>query len=415
MKPHSQPRLRVRVSSRAESAIRSGHPWVYGDSIREVNRDGKSGELAVIYDRRDAFLALGLYDPGSPIRVRVLVAGKPTAIDNAFWKSRVETSLLARVNRVGENTDGYRLIHGESDRFPGLVVDRYASTLVLKIYSRAWLPFLPFIRDALVELIQPKVIVLRMSRNSSNPEAQEIGATDVTTPLSALGSGGFLLFGELAEHRVIFLESGLQFEAEVVHGQKTGFFLDQRENRRRVESLSAGRRVVNTFSYSGGFSVYAARGGATQVTDVDINPHALEAGGRNFARNTPLFRLGCSRTSIRADVFEWFQGGGSSEPYDLIVVDPPSMAKREAEREDAVRAYGRLAAGAICRLAGRGILVSASCSAHVSQDEFFQSVLSACAASRRKFREIERTTHPPDHPSGFAEAAYLKCIYVAFD
>ena len=255
--------------------MRGGHPWVFADSVREQNRAGAAGELAVIYDRKDKFLAVGLFDPDSPIRVRVLHTGKPVTLDAAWWAERLDVAVRRRDGLFDERTTGYRLINGESDGWPGLVLDRYDTTLVLKIYTAAWLARL----DAVVELIRqrlaPERIVLRLSRNL---ERQSPTRRD----------GEFLWpkrVGSAADASVIFLESGLRFEAEVVRGQKTGFFLDQRENRRLVESLARGRTVLNAFSFSGGFSLYAARGGANSVTDLDISPHALESAKRNFVLN----------------------------------------------------------------------------------------------------------------------------------
>lgn len=412
MSTSAQPRrrLHLRVSSRAEAAIRAGHPWVYGDSVREVSHDGGAGDLAVVYDSKDRFLAVGLLDPLSPIRLRVLARGKPTVIDAAFWSARISEAVARRDQKVGHHTTGFRLVHGESDGLPGVVVDRYDSTLVLKIYTAAWLPHLDALVLAIESTLRPKALVLRMSRNCVSAAAS--GASAQGGQVAPVD--GQVLLGVLRSDRVIFLESGLEFESEVVKGQKTGFFLDQRENRRRVETLASGKRVANTFSFSGGFSVYAARGQALSVLDVDVSAHALESGRRNFERNATRLGFSCHRSGVRADVFEWLQQGGG-DLYDLIIVDPPSLAKREHERAEAIRAYHKLNLGAIRKLARGGTLVAASCSAHVASEEFFDSVTRACVVSTRRWRELERTLHPVDHPSGFPEAAYLKCIYIQFD
>jgi 23S rRNA (cytosine1962-C5)-methyltransferase len=212
---------------------------------------------------------------------------------------------------------------------------------------------------------------------------------------------------------VVFLETGLRFEADVVRGQKTGFFLDQRENRRRVGGLAAGRSVLNAFSFSGGFSLYAARGGAASVADLDISPHALDSAGRNFALNQsdPAVRR-CPHDRVKADAFDWLEQ--TQRRFDLIVLDPPSLARREAERAGAIAAYARLAAGGIRCLRPGGLLVAASCSAHVTAEEFFAAVLRAARQSSRAFEELERTAHPPDHAATFPEAHYLKCVYARF-
>lgn len=408
--------LHLRVSPSAESAVRSGHPWIFADSVRECSRSGKTGEIGVVYDRKDRFLAVGLFDAESPIRLRVLEQGRPCRVDREFWARRMDRAVAARCDVANEETNGYRVVHGESDGWPGLVVDRYGDVLVVKIYTAAWVPWLEGIRDELVRILSPSAIVLRMGRHCSDALGEPGMVSSARRGVLGVSplSDGIVLCGALENDTVPFRENGLFFEAEVVRGQKTGFFLDQRENRMRVEGLAKGRFVVNTFSYSGGFSVYAARGGATRVLDVDVSAPALEAGKRNFEKNAALGGWRCTRQGLKADVFEWFRET-SPTGCGLIVVDPPSMAKREMERSEAIRQYGRLASGAIRQLRGDGgILVAASCSSHVSAAEFFEAVLGASRLSGRRFVEIERTGHPSDHPSSFAEAAYLKCIYLKF-
>ena len=213
---------------------------------------------------------------------------------------------------------------------------------------------------------------------------------------------------------VPFLESGLRFEANVLRGQKTGFFLDQRENRRIVESLARGREVLNAFSFTGGFSVYAARGGARCVTDIDISQHALSGSRRNFALNSTIPAVAaCHHETIQSDAFAWLERGCQSR-FDLIVLDPPSLASSERARRGAIQAYRKLAGGGIRHLHPRGILVAASCSAHVSADEFFDAVRGAAQQSRRAFTVLKTTGHGPDHPATFGEMRYLKCIYLKF-
>ena len=395
--------MRLRITAAAETAVRSGHPWVFSDSVRDLNRAGQTGELAVIYDRKDRFLAVGLFDPDSPIRVRILHAGKPQTIDHAWWRARLAQAIARRHDLFDAQTTGYRLIHGESDGWPGLVLDRYDTTLVLKIYTAAWLPRLDDTVALLKENVPGERIVLRLSRNM---ERRPLARRD-----------GEIIFSEHAVPEagapIIFLESGLRFEADVLRGQKTGFFLDQRENRREVETLAPGRRVLNAFSFSGGFSVYAARGGATAATDLDISAHALAAAQRNFAlnKNCPGVAA-CHHDTAQGDAFEWL--AASAAKFDLVVLDPPSLARRATEREGAQRAYERLATMGIARLAPGGILVAGSCSAHVPAEEFFEVVRRAAAKSGRKFAELKTLRHPPDHPATFKEAEYLKVIYLKF-
>jgi 23S rRNA (cytosine1962-C5)-methyltransferase len=405
--PSTVNRLRLRITATAETIVRSGHPWLFADSIHESNRAGQTGELAVIYDRRDKFLAVGLFDPDSPIRVRILHVGKPTAIDAAWWQTRLEQALAIRRNLFDDQTTGYRLIHGESDGWPGLVLDRYDTTLVLKIYTAAWLPRL----DELLALFQEKIpcerIVLRLSRNIQ-------AAAERRSPVR---QDGTIIFSRLAGPEfgapIIFSENGVRFEADVLRGQKTGFFLDQRENRAEVEKLSHDRKVLNAFSFSGGFSVYAARGGAKSVTDLDISSHALESAKRNLALNKSFPGVAaCQHEIVQTDAFEWLAAGANK--FDLIVLDPPSLAKRAVEREGAIGAYERLNSQGITMLARDGILVAGSCSAHVSAVEFFDAVRRAAMKSGRKFIKLKTSQHPSDHPAGFKEAEYLKVIYLKF-
>lgn len=396
--PPAPARLRLRVTNAAESFLRAGHPWLYESSVREQNRPGEAGELAVVYDKRDRFLAIGLFDPHSPLRLRVLHVGLPVNLDENWWAHSLDTALLRRSALFDPKTNGYRLINGESDGFPGLVMDRYAKVFVLKVYTAAWFPHLPMLLRLLAERYPEFTVVLRLSRNIQ-ALAQQAGYAD-----------GQVIYGDPISGPVVFQESGLAFEADVLKGQKTGFFLDQRENRRRVEALAAGRRVLNAFSFSGGFSLYAARGGAREVVSLDISAHALASAERNFGLNPSL---SAKHETVQADVFEWL--AATPRTFDLIILDPPSLARREAEREGAIRAYGKLAADAIKKLAAGGILVSASCSAHVSADEFFMAVRSAARRSGRNFKELRTSRHAPDHHASFAEAEYLKAIYLQME
>ncbi|ADV66177.1 23S rRNA (cytosine(2499)-C(5))-methyltransferase [Deinococcus maricopensis] len=398
----SLPRLRLRVTQAAASRLRGGHPWLYADSILHQNREGASGDLAVIYDRNDKFLAIGLFDPNSPLRLRVLHAGKPQTIDDAWWRARLDETLARRAHLFDERTNGYRLINGESDGWPGVVLDRYADTLVLKVYTSAWFPHWASVLGALVERFPEERLVLRLSRNIQKVAAKQYGLHD-----------GQVLRGPTPDGPVVFAENGVYFEADVLQGQKTGFFLDQRDNRRRVEGLARGRRVLNAFSFSGGFSLYAARGGATSVVSLDISRHALASAERNFALNADDPNIRASEHHpVQADVFEWLKDA-PARSFDLIILDPPSLAKRESERAGAVRAYARLVSDALRLLDRGGVLVAASCSAHVSADEFFGAVRDAVRASKRDFRELRTALHAPDHHATFPEAQYLKAIYLS--
>lgn len=352
-----------------------------------------------MFDRKNEFLAIGLYDALSPIRCRVLSAGKRVIIDRAFWHSRVREAFERRTGIASSQTTGLRWIHGENDGMPGLVLDAYGSSGVVKLYTAAWLPHLSDVFCCLQAQFGFERLVLRLSRNLM-AEAAVKGWKD-----------GSAVWGGLPEDPVVFSENGILFEADVVRGQKTGFFLDQRDNRAWLETQTRGRTVLNAFSFSGGFSLYAARGGAKSVCDLDISSHALRSSERNFDLNRKHPTIGaCVRKMVQADAFQWLKE--DRQQFDVVVVDPPSLAKREMERERAIEAYARLIRSACERLSPGGLLMAASCSAHVNQEQFFGVVLDTVRRSGGRWHELRRSAHPPDHPVSFPEAAYLKCIAV---
>ncbi|MFO1475655.1 MAG: class I SAM-dependent rRNA methyltransferase [Verrucomicrobiota bacterium] len=404
-RPASHPRLRLHVAPAAERAIRSGHPWVFADKIRDQNRPATAGELAALFDRNDRFIAMGLFDPDSPIRVRIAHAGKPLEINRAFWAARLEAAIERRAGLFDARTTGYRLINGESDGWPGLVLDRYGDTLALKIYTAAWLPRLDEVADLIQSKLSPQRLVLRLSRNIQPAARKQFRLED-----------GSVLRGFPIKETVTFLENGLHFEADVARGQKTGFFLDQRDNRRRVETLSENRRVLNAFSFSGGFSLYAARGGAVSVTNLDISAHALDAARRNLALNSqfgsPIDR--CLHEFVQADALEWLHAERRRR-FDLVILDPPSFAKKENERAEALQAYERLVSLGRALLGPGGLVLACSCSAHVNTQEFFTAARRGAARNAGTFRELWTSTHAPDHPATFPEANYLKAICLRID
>lgn len=406
----------MRVTPAAELAVRQGHPWIYGDKVRQQNRMGETGEMTVVYDRQDRFLGLGLYDRESAIRLRMLHVGRPVKVDSTWWRAKLEHTVGKRAGLFGPDTTGYRLINGENDGWPALILDRYADTLVLKIYAALWLPHLTDIESLIRGVVgTPCSIVLRLSRNLIALASREYGIEE-----------GFL--GEPGDETVIFQENGLYFTSEVRFGQKTGFFLDQRENRERVGQLSRSCHVLNAFSFSGGFSLYAARGGALTVTDVDISAHALASARENFSLNVSDPDVAAAQhEGVQADAFEWLAESAAAASaatasrransgirlYGLIITDPPSLAKRESERAGAIQAYERLAVSAFRLLQPGGTVVSASCSAHVSSREFQQAVQrAATTVFGRTWRTLWTAGHAPDHPVSFREGEYLKAIAV---
>jgi len=389
-----RPLLHLRLTGAAERHLRHGHPWVYHNRIQQTDGSGCAGDWAVIYDRNDRFLAIGLFDPDSPIRVRIVHQGKARKLDPAFWSEKIAQAKALRVGILDDQTTACRWIYGESDGWPGMVVDGYGDTLVLKLYSRSWLVHLGWIREQLLTAFQPKRIVLRLSRLVQS-QIQDDRCSD-----------GTLLFGSPPEGPVRFRESGLLFEADVLAGQKTGFFLDQRDNRRWMQTLSKGRSVLNCFSFSGAFSLYAAAGGADAVTSVDRDPHALNSCQNHWKLNSNLAPVArAHHRTVQADVFSWLPR--QEETYQLVIVDPPSLAPRKSDRERALQAYRHLAAAALDRTAPGGHCLLCSCSAHVTAEDL-TAVLQT--VTRREARVVDRSGHAPDHPVGIPEMNYLKAF-----
>lgn len=398
--PLSDKRLAVHVTPTAERALRSGHPWVFDQAIRKQSHEGQPGDLAVIFDSKRRFLAIGLYDPHSPMRVKVLQHRQQATINADWFTDKLRAAAQIRQPLEAEGTNGYRLVHGENDGLPGLIVDRYAGTLVMKLYTAAWLPHL---RDVIggLEAVQPfERLVLRLSRNIN----AGYGLHD-----------GQVLIGDALDEPVIFQENGLYFAADVLAGHKTGFFFDQRDNRAQVRKLASGRRVLDVFAYSGGFSVYAAAGGARSVTSLDISAPALEAAAANLALNAADPHVAAAQHHLLAeDAFDGLERLRSAgQTFDMVIVDPPSFAKSAAEVERALASYARLTRLALGVLEPMGVLMMASCSSRVPAEDFFSMVLNTSSEVGRPLIEFRRTAHALDHPITFTEGAYLKALFAS--
>jgi 23S rRNA (cytosine1962-C5)-methyltransferase len=395
-------RIALRIAAPAERAVRQGHPWVFDQSIIDQSHSGVPGDLAVIFDSKRNFQAIGLYDPTSPIRVRILQKGKPAAIDQNWFQEKIRAAATLREPLKKQDTDGYRLVHGENDGLPGLVIDRYAETLVIKLYTAAWVAHLKDVCAALAQVQPFERLILRLSRSLNKQTKYLHGLTD-----------GMTLAGQTPERLLLFKENGLTFECDPIHGQKTGFFLDQRENRARVKALSKGKSVLNVFSYTGGFSLYAADGGAKEVVSVDFSTPATEATLRNIAHNQDHPNVKAARfETIAKDAFEVLaQMKEENRKFDIVILDPPMFAQNQAQVETALAAYRRLTRLGLDVLKPGGILMQASCSSRVDAGDFFDAVHRSAKEAGRPLREIERTTHALDHPITFSEGAYLKCLF----
>ena len=395
-------RIALRVRAPAERALHQNHPWIFDQAITQQSHDGAPGDLAVIFDGNRRFLAVGMYDPTSFIRVRILQHRQPAVIDADWYQSKLIVANQIRKPLAQQSTDGYRIVHGENDGLPGLVIDRYAETLVIKIYSPIWIPHLKDLCSALAKTNPAERLILRLSRSLMKQSEFLHGLED-----------GKTLSGQSPEEPILFRENDLTFECDPFRGQKTGFFLDQRENRARVEKLSKGKSVLNVFSYTGGFSVYAARGGAKEIVSVDSSAPAIEAAIRNFSynRHIPAERSAIHET-ISEDAFEVLARMRSQKKmFDLVILDPPMFAQNQNQIAAGLSAYRKLTRLGLEVLRAGGILVQASCSSRIDAETFFDTIHQTAREANRRLTEIERTAHPLDHPIKFDEGAYLKCLF----
>jgi 23S rRNA (cytosine1962-C5)-methyltransferase len=395
-------RLALRVTPDAVRRLRGGHPWLFDGSIISVSREGAAGDLAVVFDDDRRFVAIGLWDPESPIRVKVLHQGKPVAIDADWFRGRLADAVARRRTLAASTgtptaTTGYRVVHGENDGLPGLVLDRYGHVAVLKLYSAAWVPHLATLVPLIIEALPSRSLVLRLARQVQVPGLHE----------------GLSLFGPPVVEPVPFTEHGLHFEADVVRGQKTGHFLDQRDNRIRVGSMAAGARVLDLFSCNGGFSVHAAAGGATSVHSVDSSPFAIEAARTNMLLNATLPAVAaCRHDTTIGEAFGVMERLAAARTrFDIVVIDPPSFASNALAVPKAITAYQRLTTLGLALVERDGLLVQASCSSRVTEPDFARAVHTAAATAGFDLEEVARTGHALDHPIGFPEGGYLKAIF----
>lgn len=399
----SPQRISLQIRRNAVRAIKRGELWVYQEAVTRVRGEGRPGDIAVLYDHEDKPFGLGLYDPNSPLRVQVLSPTLGVTIDAAWMRAAVRTAIEKRRELFDDaTTNGYRVIHGPGDGLPGLVADRYADTIVIKCYSEAWLPWLPVIAETLRDVMGIRCGVLRLNRH-----LQSLG--DKLAPYSE----GKMLWGRAPALATGFIENGIHFEVDPRLGQKTGFFLDQRENRARVEALAAGQEVLNVFCYTGGFSLYAARGRAKQVVSIDASKLAMDALERNIALNRATVQKPSGGfLNICGDAFvemENLQKAGRR--FGMVIVDPPSFAKRNAEVDTALVAYRRLARLGASLLRHHGVLVFASCSSRITMEHLEDAMNEGAKQARVSLSVFDRVGHPADHPIADSELQYLKCIY----
>ena len=384
-----------------EESLQRRHPWVFSGAIEKITEGSKplaEGDIVDVVTKQGDFIARGHYQIGS-IAVRVLTFDNE-AIDQQWWDNRIAKAkeLREAIGMVGNSsTTCYRLIHGEGDLLPGLVVDIYGSTAVVQCHSVG----MYHSRHAIVEAIRKaygELIEAIYDKSSQTlPYKAELGAID-----------GYL-WGRNPEKENVVLENGLKFKVNWEEGQKTGFFIDQRENRDLVRQYSRGRRVLNTFCYTGGFSVAALAGGATEVVSIDLSERAVKLADENmklnFGEDAPHQAIACNAVEYLKDI---------DEDFDLIILDPPAFAKHHKVLGNALQGYKKINVRALQKIRPGGILFTFSCSQAVSRDLFRTTIFTAAAIAGRRVRIIGQLTQPADHPIDIyhPEGEYLKGLVV---
>jgi 23S rRNA (cytosine1962-C5)-methyltransferase len=381
-----------------EESLLSGHLWIFSGALQQPPRWIEAGGLVDVKSATGQFVARGYYNPQTDIAIRILTHDAAEAIDAAFLRRRIRSALELRQVLDPGVTDCYRLLHSEGDALPGLVVDRYADILVAQLHTLGMDRLRPLLTSALMETTGARGLLLR---NESQARRREgLGAEE---PMLAAG--------EVPE-QVPVRENGVRFLVDPWQGQKTGFFLDQRDKRAALAKYARGKRVLNCFSYTGGFSLYAALASAqTRVTSVDISAPAIDAARRQFELNgldpaAHAFHV--------ADVFDYLeQARQAGEQYDVVVLDPPAFARAQSARSQALKAYLRLNMLGAQVLRPQGVLLTCSCSGVISMDDLLGTLLQVARRLRRPVQVLESYTHGVDHPVNLAmpETAYLKTLF----
>ena len=394
------PYKRVYLNPKKEESLKRFHPWVFSGAIHHTEMNLEEGELVDIYDSQHNFLATGHCQIGS-IAIRILTFDKET-IDYGFWKKRLETAygLRKQLGLVDNpNNTVYRLVHGEGDNMPGLIVDIYGNTAVMQAHS----PGMHLARHELATVLKdlPGNFIKNIYYKSEG-----------TLPFKAAleTEDGYLCGGTDIPDFVV--ENGLKFRVDWVNGQKTGFFIDQQNNRKLLERYAENRKVLNLFCYTGGFSAYAMRGNAEWVHSVDSSSKAIDLTKINMDINFPA---DCRHQAFTEDVFRFLQN--TDQPYDLIILDPPAFAKHRKVLRNALQGYKKLNALAFEKIQPQGIIFTFSCSQVVSKDEFRLAVFSAAAQSKRNVKILHQLTQQPDHPINIyhPEGEYIKGLVLSVE
>ncbi len=383
--------IKITLRPGKEQSVKRLHPWIFSGAIAKMTGEPEEGELVQVYSSEKEFLAIGHYQKSS-IAVRIL-SFDDIEINQNFWNERIESAFnyrkqLGLVNN--SETTCYRLVHGEGDNLSGLVIDYYNGTAVVQCHSVGMFKNIDSIVKALQQVMGKQLTAIYNKSESTLPFKAGVDNADG------------LLWGEIKTENA--LEYGNSFFIDWIQGQKTGFFIDQRENRKLVEKYSKGKSVLNTFCYTGGFSVYALRGGAERVVSVDCSARAIELTDKTVAMNFP----NSTHTSVVSDTFKYLDN--NKDEFDLIILDPPAFAKHGKVLNNALQGYKRLNMKAIEQIKKGGILFTFSCSQAVSKEDFRKSVFAAAANTKRKVRILHQLTQPADHPISIyhPEGEYLK-------
>ncbi len=383
----------IKLKPKKEESLKRFHPWIFSGAVQQKDNDLIEGEVVNVYTAGNDFIAVGHYQIGS-IEVRVL-SFEQEEINLNFWKKRLNSALELRksIGLLSSENNSYRLVHGEGDLLPGLIIDMYAETAVIQSHS--------------VGMHESRMMICEALKAVMGDTLKNIYyKSETTLPYKAdLGAENEYLFGgkDVSE---IALENGLKFYPDWVKGQKTGFFVDQRDNRALLEKYSKDRKVLNMFCYTGGFSFYAMRGGAKLVHSVDSSAKAVALTNKNVEINFPDDNR---HEAFAEDAFK-FLGNIKPNDYDLIILDPPAFAKHRGAIKNALQGYKRLNAAAFEKIASGGIVFTFSCSQVISKEMFRLAVFSAAAISGRKVRILDQLNQPADHPINIyhPEGEYLK-------
>ena len=384
---------RVYLKSGKEESLKRFHPWIFSGAIARVEGEPEEGEVVDVYTSKKEFIACGHFQIGS-IAVRVLSFVQET-IGRAFWVRKLASARALRValGLIGNpQTDTYRLVHGEGDNLPGLIIDVYGSTAVMQAHSAGMHVCRMEIADALTEVMGDTVRNIYYKSETTLPFKADLLARE----------NGFIKGGSADN---VATENGLKFHVDWLKGQKTGFFVDQRENRHLLEHYARGRNVLNMFCYTGGFSFYAMRGGANLVHSVDSSAKAIDLTNENVKLNFPDDPR---HQAYAEDAFKFLDRMG--DQYDLIILDPPAFAKHRDALRNALRGYTKLNAKAFEKIRPGGILFTFSCSQVVTKENFRNAVFTAAAQAGRSVRILHQLTQPGDHPVNIyhPEGEYLK-------